>query len=129
MPDFGRRPWSTRLARALRARLTPEELRLWICLSDGFHWKFRRQEPIGPYICDFVCYPKRLIVEVDGAQHADSTRDARRDAYLGSLGFEVLRFWNGEVERELEVVLDTIAAALEARPDLHRNREPRRSQR
>jgi very-short-patch-repair endonuclease len=99
-----------------------------VYLSHDFQWKFRRQEPIGPYICDFVCYPKRLIVEVDGIQHAASTRDARRDAYLSSLGFQVLRFWNGEVQRELEAVLDTIAAALEARPDLHRNREPRRSQ-
>jgi very-short-patch-repair endonuclease len=133
MPDFERRPWSTRLARELRRVMTPEEARLWSCLHHDFPWKFRRQEPIGPYICDFVCYPKRLVVEVDGAQHtedpAEMSSDETRDAYLRRLGFEVLRFGNGQVLGDLPMVLDTIEAALQARPDVHRNREPRRSER
>ena len=111
--------------------MTPGEALLWSCLHHGFAWKFRRQEPVGPYICDFVCYPKRLVVEVDGAQHAEDPAvvgtDEARDAYLRRLGFQVLRFANSEVLGDLEMVLGTIEAALQSRPDVHRNREPRRS--
>lgn len=133
VPDFDRRPWSARLARSLRHTMTPEEARVWSHLHHGFAWRFRRQEPIGPYICDFVCYPKRLVIEVDGAQHAEDpievARDRSRDAFLRRKGFQVLRFANGEVLADLEMVLDTIEAALRARPDVHRNREPRRAKR
>ena len=105
--------------------MTDEEVRLWVCLKHDLPWKFRRQEPIGPYICDFVCYPKRLVVEVDGVQHADSPRDRVRDAYLAGLGFRVVRVWNGEVVCHLEEVLDQIVGALAEQPDLHRSRPPR----
>jgi very-short-patch-repair endonuclease len=132
MPDFDRRPWSTRLARSLRHNMTPEEALVWSHLHRGCAWRFRRQEPIGPYICDFVCYPKRLVVEVDGAQHVEdpteAARDQARDSYLHRVGFAVLRFTNTQVLGDLEMVLDTIEATLRARPDLHRNREPRQSQ-
>jgi len=120
-----RRKWSTSRARALRRAMTPEEKRLWVCLRHDLSWKFRRQEPIDRFIVDFVCYPKRLIVEVDGVQHAQSVPDELRDARLNELGFQVLRFWNGEVLYELDMVMDTIATALEHRPDFHRNRRPR----
>ena len=105
--------------------MTDEEVRLWVCLKHDLPWKFRRQEPIGPYICDFVCYPKRLVVEVDGVQHADSPRDRVRDAYLAGLGFRVVRVWNGEVMCHLEEVPDQIVGALGEQPDLHRSRPPR----
>ena len=69
--------------------------------------KFRRQEPIGSYIVDFVCYEKRLIVEVDGGQHSLET-DADRDAWLTSQGFTILRFWNHNVLQNIEGVLEVI---------------------
>ncbi len=105
--------------------MTPEECRLWVCLHHDTSWKFRRQEAIGPYICDFVCYPKRLVVEVDGVQHGEDPRDALRDAYLAKQGFRVLRVWNSDVLYRLDEVLEQIEAALDERPDLHRNRPPR----
>jgi very-short-patch-repair endonuclease len=73
--------------------------------------KFRRQEPIGDYIVDFVAFEKRLVIEVDGGQHADQKekdKDIQRDVWLGSQGFKVLRFWNNEVLQNLEGVLETI---------------------
>ena len=72
--------------------------------------KFRRQEPIGDYIVDFVAFEKRLVIEVDGGQHAEEEKDndIRRDEWLGSQGFRVLRFWNNEVLQNLEGVLETI---------------------
>ena len=92
MPRVPRKPYSTRLSRHLRKNLTETEARLWVVLRSDFDQKFRRQEPIGPYIVDFVCYEHRLIVEVDGSQHFESTRDVIRDAYLSGLGFRVLRW-------------------------------------
>jgi len=105
--------------------MTEPETRLWFVLRHDIPWKFRRQEPIGPYICDFVCYPKRLIIEVDGAHHGDSQTDTIRDAYLSSLGFGVLRVWNDDVMIRLDSVIESIVAALEIRPDRHRNRPAR----
>ena len=105
--------------------MTEPELRLWSCLRHDLPWKFRRQEPIGPYICDFVCYPKRLIVEVDGIQHLDDPADTTRDAYLNRLGFRVVRVWNGDVMIDLDAVLEEIATALDHQPDRHLNRAPR----
>ena len=125
VPYVSRRPWSTRVARVLRQQMTEPELLLWSCLRHDFSWKFRRQELIDRYVVDFVCYPKRLIIEVDGIQHADSESDRTRDARLEELGFKVLRFWNGDVMTELDVVLETIDGILRSRPDLHPNRAPR----
>ena len=71
-----------------------------------------RQEPIGPYICDFVCREQHLIVEVDGGQHADSAADVVRDRWLSAEGYRVLRFWNNDVLSNTEGVLITIDAAL-----------------
>ena len=73
--------------------------------------KFRRQEPIGNFIVDFVAFEKRLIIEIDGGQHADENEkdnDLQRDEWLKSQGFRVLRFWNNEVLQNLEGVLETI---------------------
>jgi very-short-patch-repair endonuclease len=101
-------------ARSLRVDITNAERKLWYALRDRRFagYKFRRQVPIGPYIADFVCYSARLVVEVDGGQHADSPRDARRDRWFGQNGFRVLRFWNNDVLKNLEgvwtVILETL---------------------
>ena len=71
--------------------------------------KFRRQQPIERYIVDFVSFDKRIVIELDGGQHAeDGDRDQQRDACLVMNGFSVLRFWNNEVFENLEGVLEII---------------------
>jgi very-short-patch-repair endonuclease len=70
--------------------------------------KFVRQESIGPYVCDFVCRERRLVIEVDGGQHAVSTADKVRDAWLRSRRYQVLRFWNNDVLTNIEGVLTVI---------------------
>jgi len=71
--------------------------------------RFRRQQPIGPYVVDFVCFEKKLVVELDGGQHAEqSAYDAERTTWLESQGFRVLRFWNHQVLREIEAVKEVI---------------------
>jgi very-short-patch-repair endonuclease len=104
-------------ARELRKRMMPQEVKLWVRLRQlralGFH--FRRQAPLAQYILDFVCFRNRLVVEVDGGQHAfdDSLPcERQRTAKLASAGFRVLRFWNSDVDQNLDGVLETIAAAL-----------------
>jgi len=78
--------------------------------------KFRRQHSIGPYICDFACLEAFIIVELDGSQHVEqSDYDGRRDTFLRSRGFRVLRFWNHDVLRNTASVLDTIFEALHRR--------------
>jgi very-short-patch-repair endonuclease len=87
------------IAKRLRKRQTEAEKRLWSHLKakqlNGI--KFRRQEPLGEYIVDFVSFDKKLVIELDGGQHAGDIRDAARDAWLHSQGFTVLRLWNNEV--------------------------------
>jgi very-short-patch-repair endonuclease len=99
-------------ARAMRHAPTDAELRLWRLLRDRRlnSLKFRRQVPVGPYIVDFLCVGAKLIVEADGSQHAESTHDKARDAYLERQGWKVLRFWNNEVLQNREGVLETIYA-------------------
>jgi hypothetical protein len=75
-------------------------------------FKFRRQAPVGPYIVDFVCLEARLVVEVDGGQHAGSELDRVRDAWLEARGFRMLRFWDGEVLGQTHDVLERIWHAL-----------------
>ena len=80
--------------------------------------KFRRQCPIGPFIADFCCLEHRLIIELDGGQHAcevEKEKDEARSDFLRKQGYEVLRFWDHEVFRETEVVLQRIADLLAAR--------------
>jgi very-short-patch-repair endonuclease len=101
-------------ARNLRANSTKAELRLWRRLRARslMGHKFIRQEPIGPYIVDFVCREHRLVIEVDGGQHATDKRDAVRDRWLAEHHYRVLRFWNNDVLGNVEGVLEMIAAAL-----------------
>ena len=107
----------TTRSRQLRRTQTDAERKLWHRLGNrqvGGH-KFVRQEPVGPYFADFACRERKLIVELDGSQHAESAHDLVRDAYLASRGYRVLRFWNGEVFTNLDGVLDTILAVLDDR--------------
>jgi very-short-patch-repair endonuclease len=107
----------TPLARALRRNMTDAERRLWAHLRGKRPGcKFRRQAAIGPYTADFVCFEKRLVVEVDGGRHLDSARDLERDAWLAQQGFKTLRFWDGDVLRNPEGVLESIRRAVEEFP-------------
>jgi very-short-patch-repair endonuclease len=76
-------------------------------------FKFKRQEWISGYVADFYCWEAKLIVEADGSQHQDEPGyDEARDRFFRGLGYEVLRFWNNEIDRDLEAVLTAIRAAL-----------------
>jgi very-short-patch-repair endonuclease len=105
-------------ARALRSRMTNAERKLWYALRDRRFqsFKFRRQVPIGRFIADFVCFEARLLIEVDGGQHADSLRDQYRDRWFAANGFRVLRFWNNDVLSNLEGVLTVLSGALDVEP-------------
>src|SRR5262249_4657539 len=98
----------------LRTNMTDAERRLWYHLrAHRFDsYKFKRQIPIGPYVVDFACLGRKLIIEVDGGQHADNRNDIARDDYLKSEGFRVLRFWNNNVLRDTDAVLELILNAL-----------------
>jgi very-short-patch-repair endonuclease len=100
-----------KLARNLRKNPTEVERLLWRHLRAHrfFALKFRRQQPLGKYIVDFICFEKKFIIELDGGQHAtDRLNDAERDAWLKSQGFHVLRFWNNEVLSNMDGVLQKI---------------------
>ncbi|HBK47495.1 MAG TPA: endonuclease domain-containing protein [Xanthomonadaceae bacterium] len=109
----------TSFARILRGRTTDAEQRLWYRLRDRrlLGCKFRRQCPIGPYVVDFVCLERQLVVELDGSQHLDASTDVRRDAFLAANGFTILRFWNNEALASTDTVCGEIARWLaEHRP-------------
>ena len=102
-------------ARALRRSMTDAEKLLWRSLRDRQMdgWKFRRQHPIRPFIVDFVCVERKLIIELDGGQHASKIwADASRSSYLRKKGYKILRFWNNQVLKETKAVLDTILVTL-----------------
>ena len=105
---------STVRAKELRVKQSDAERRLWSKLRNKQTGdKFRRQEPIGDYIVDFVCIENGLIIELDGSQHCQDEAkgyDLSRDGYLESLGFRVLRFWNDDVMHDLEATCATIMA-------------------
>ena len=103
--------------RRLRAESTDEERKLWKHLGSkrlgGF--KFRRQHGIGPYFADFCCLTQRLIIELDGSHHAEreeERKDALGTSYLSEQGYRVMRFWNAQINTEMENVLEAIYAAL-----------------
>jgi len=94
----------------MRRGPTDAEQKLWLLLRGRrFNdFKFRRQVRIGRYIADFVCLERRLIVEADGGQHAESSYDAERDAWLVAQGFRVRRFWNADILQRPDEVAETI---------------------
>jgi very-short-patch-repair endonuclease len=87
---------TTRRARSLRSNATREERKMWELLSR-YRPKFTRQLPIGPYVADFACREARLVIEIDGGQHAESERDKVRDDWLRREGWTVIRVWNSDV--------------------------------
>lgn len=104
-------------ARRLRHAMTDAEKQLWYRLRklnlDGSH--FRRQVPIGPYIADFACMAARLLIEVDGSQHGEDRAEAydgTRTAWLEKEGYRVLRFWNNEIVKNTDAVMEAIYAAV-----------------
>jgi very-short-patch-repair endonuclease len=105
-------------AKAMRSQPTEAEHRLWqILRAKRFAgYKFRQQAPIEFYIADFVCFAERLIIELDEGQHCESADDERRDAYLRSQGFSVLRIWNNELFTNEEGVAELILSALRTPP-------------
>jgi BirA family biotin operon repressor/biotin-[acetyl-CoA-carboxylase] ligase len=105
-------------AKTLRQNMTDAEQLLWRHLRAHrlLDQKFRRQQPIGPYIVDFVHFGARLIVEADGGQHNGSSTDAVRDAWLKEQGFTILRFWNNEILQNTDGVLTTILGAVTPSP-------------
>ena len=114
-------------ARELRRNQTDVEKKLWYILRDRrlMKYKFVRQKVIGSYIVDFVCREYKLIVELDGGQHAEQLHyDEKRDSYLTAAGYKVLRFWNDEVIENSEGVLEKVATMLSTlTPTLSRQRE------
>ncbi|SEA36585.1 Very-short-patch-repair endonuclease [Rubrimonas cliftonensis] len=108
--------------------MTDAERALWARLrARGLGgWKFRRQAPLGSFIADFLCAEARLVVEVDGGQHAESLHDAARDALLATKGYCVARYWNSEVLANMDGVLADLGGRLASRaltPALSRRRE------
>jgi very-short-patch-repair endonuclease len=95
--------------------MTDAEAKLWFALRDRrfAQFKFRRQVPIGPFFADFVCFDARIVVELDGGQHADSASDTRRDRWFANNNFVVLRYWNNDVLQNLEGVLTSLLEVLQ----------------
>ena len=119
--DMEKRREETTLARGLRKRQTDAERALWNKLRskqiEGV--KFRRQQPIGPYIVDFVSLERKLIIEIDGGQHNERKvreEDQEREEWLKEKGYQTLRFWNNDVLTNIEGVLERIKENLEGKP-------------
>ena len=103
-------------AKRMRHLPTEAEMQLWRQLRAGrlCAYKFKRQQPIGRFIVDFVCFTHKLIVEVDGGQHVElQAADALRTTWLESEGFRVIRFWNDDVLQRSQFVLEEILRVLE----------------
>ena len=105
-------------AKQLRRNSTDVEKYLWAKIRNRQleNWKFRRQLPVGHYIVDFACSELRLIIEIDGGQHAEQVLyDLRRTRFLQSKGYQVIRFWNNEVLENIEGVLEALTLTLSQR--------------
>jgi len=104
-------------AARLRRNMTDAEKRIWYHVRDrrlgGF--KFKRQWSLGPYVADFCCIERRLVVEIDGGQHSPE-KDARRTAELSAMGYRVVRYWNNDVLGNLDGVLMSLLAELQTHP-------------
>ncbi len=101
-------------AKKMRREPTDAEAKMWRLLRDRrlAQFKFRRQVPFQNFILDFVCFEKRLVVEIDGSQHADSERDRAKEAVLLAEGFRIARYWNNDVLQRYTSVLEDVLAKL-----------------
>ena len=120
-------------SKLLRQNMTHEEVKLWLQLKHfnkrGFH--FRRQAPVDGYILDFVEFGHRLIIEIDGSQHNETLaekRDAVRDRHFEAAGFRVVRFWNFEINKNLDGVIDKIQSLLPEPPPALRATSPEKGE-
>jgi very-short-patch-repair endonuclease len=106
---------SSENAKRLRREMTDAERLLWRHLRGHrfLGQKFRRQQPLGAYVLDFVHFGSKLVVEADGGQHAESQSDLHRDAWLKSEGFRVLRSWNDQILGDTDAVLEAIFNAVD----------------
>ena len=105
-------------AKQLRRNSTDAEIYLWSYLRNRQleGWKFRRQLPVGRFIVDFACAELRLVIEIDGGQHADQVPyELGRIRFLQSKGYQVIRFWNNEVLENIEGVLEALTLTLSQR--------------
>jgi very-short-patch-repair endonuclease len=115
--SMNHRPISSQLrkfAKKMRREPTDAEAMMWRLLRDRrlAPFKFRRQVPFRGYILDFVCFEQRLVVEIDGSQHAESNADAARDNLLRCEGFAVVRYWNHDVLQQRSAILEDILQKL-----------------
>ncbi len=131
MSRFDRTPTKTSRARALRSSRSNAEALAWSLMRGGcLGFQFRRQHPVGPFFADFYCAKLKLIIEMDGDQHAlQVDHDRRRTDYLSSKGLKVVRFWNRGLfddisgfERTLINLVETRAKELGVQPVFHRAR-------
>ena len=101
----------------MRHEPTDAELAMWRSLRHRrlAKYKFRRQVPFQNYILDFVCFEKRVVIEIDGSQHAESARDTMRDSILVAEGFGIERYWNNDVLQRPSAVLEDIFVKLAGR--------------
>ncbi len=110
---------SVQKARALRQDATDAEKKLWYRIRNKklCGHKFRRQQPVGKYIVDFICQEKKLVIELDGSQHAEQNEyDDERTKFLEDAGYKVIRFWNNEIFEDMESILETILYNLGTAP-------------
>jgi very-short-patch-repair endonuclease len=112
------RTGSVQRARRLRRASTDAEKHLWRVLRSKLpEYKWRRQMPVGPYFADFACFAERLIVELDGGQHAEAADyDRSRTRFIEAQGYRVIRFWNNDVLANSDGVLERIMKELSASP-------------
>jgi primosomal protein N' (replication factor Y) len=115
---------ATQIARGLRKQMTDAEKVLWKLLRRRQlgSFKFRRQRPIGPFVVDFACIERRLVVEADGGQHDGSQSDVRRSSWLEERGWRILRFWNNEILQAPDGVQLQILEVLKEIPPKFRRR-------
>ena len=101
------------LARTLRKNSTPQERKMWSILRNHkfYGLEFKRQYPVGGYIVDFICREKHIIIEIDGGQHNEEVNiesDSKRTEYLNSRGYKVYRFWNNDIDNNIEGVYQAL---------------------
>ena len=109
-------------ARDLRSSSTFAERLLWsrIRRRQLVNYRFRRQVPLGLYIADFICFESRLIVEIDGSQHYEQSQyDSERTKYLNNQGFKVVRYWNNDVMRNIDLILEDLLRHLDEQTRLN----------
>ena len=116
MKRLALRPDAILRARTLRRDMTPQERKLWRALKENFpNAHFRKQVPMGLYTADFAWHTAKLVIEVDGGQHgtdAGRSHDTVRTRYIEAQGYRVVRFWNTDIDHNLEGVLAIIADAV-----------------